>query len=324
MANDYKNRSQRHQQSRSSNHRHSGGGNALSWILAGILIGVLVGGIAYLKLQGLRVMTPETTTEANVQAKTEKTKSEPKKEVVPTKPPQPHFDFYTMLPKVDSAATAAGTKAIQSVQAEPPALLPPDHEHLAKTTSTTQPAESNEPPPDDAINQVVAKIEQKEKAEKARVAAKKETQPVELVNSSTDYKNEQSIKKDKTKLPQLSKETEKHAVVDVITLEKQRLEQELSKQVDVSDKATKPSAGHVMLALGTFKEQKAAEQQKAYLLLEGFNISIKKIKKGGVILYRLLMGPYATTQAAKEEQKRLQEQSQIDSVITKSNDIFIP
>lgn len=322
MAKDYKNRSQRHQQKRKSDYRYSGGGNALSWILAGILIGVLVGGIAYFKLQGLRVMTPETTTEANVQTKTEKTrpektKPEPKKEIEPAKSPQPHFDFYTMLPKVDSAAMPAPSeiKETQS-QTQSSASLPSEQQPSAKTTGKV--AGSNEPPPDDAINQVVAKIEQKEKAEKVKMLAKKESPSgQELSDLSTDSKNRQFIKKEKIQPSGLTKETEKHTAVDIITLEKQRLEQELSRQVDVSAKAAKPTSGRIMLALGTFKEQKAAEQQKAYLLLEGFNVSIKKIQKGNVVLYRLLMGPYATAQAAKDEQKRLQDQSQIDSVIAK-------
>ena len=76
-------------------------------IVVGVLIGLFIAGLMAIKLIGSHVFSEQVETIKSSE------KQPPAKKVEPIKPPQPRFDFYTMLPKVDSSASSeqlAGTK----------------------------------------------------------------------------------------------------------------------------------------------------------------------------------------------------------------------
>lgn len=98
-----------------------GDGGARFSIVVGVLIGLFIAGLMAIKLIGSHVFSEQVETIKSPE------KQPPAKKNEPIKPPQPRFDFYTMLPKVDSSATSeqlAGTKTNNSDNAVSTASQP--------------------------------------------------------------------------------------------------------------------------------------------------------------------------------------------------------
>lgn len=247
--------------------RRSGAG---AWIISGVLIGVFIAGLVYLKVQSnISVLAEQAVSEVPNKAKQQPAKGSPST----TKAPQPHFDFYTMLPKVNAATPPGKGAALASDTSSPKALIP------AEAAQPESPAE------------------------------------VDDVDAA-----------DETEDPQFAEAGSKASTVsqvDVATLAKQSIEQELEQQTKAADNgnaATEAAAtsGRYVLELAVLKDYKAADRQRAQWMLEGFDVNITKTQKNTDTVYRIWMGPYPTLQVAKQQQKRL-KQSRIKSILAKES-----
>ncbi len=133
------------------------GGHNWRWPIAGILIALFAAGIFYLKLQSDKIageqgdssgsIIQQTMKQNNPDAATFPTSAasakkstavnQPKAAAQTSPPPQPKFDFYTMLPKGQSAAaTSASTTPVAT-----PAPA------MAASSTLSQPAATNNPAP---------------------------------------------------------------------------------------------------------------------------------------------------------------------------------
>jgi cell division protein FtsN len=70
-----------------------------------------------------------------------------------------------------------------------------------------------------------------------------------------------------------------------------------------------------ILQLGEFKEYSAADELKAEIVLQGYEVNITPNKKNALTLYRVWLGPYQTREQAQQQQKNLLS-NQIKSVVT--------
>lgn len=141
MARDYARRNSRKNQER-------GGSSSISWVFAGVLIGLFVIVLVYLKTQGGRVLSAQMAD----QTQEGKPKKKPTTTETPAKPkvPQPKFDFYNMLPQDATTAsakpTAAPTKP-QSIAAqipEPTAPVQTTNENVA-SSAPANPVDNPQP-----------------------------------------------------------------------------------------------------------------------------------------------------------------------------------
>jgi len=103
---------------------------------------------------------------------------------------------------------------------------------------------------------------------------------------------------------------------DLIAAEIEKLNDENNKSVKTKPVATAKTATHYTLQLGIFKNYNDADQLKAQMVLQGFEVSIKNFKKENNTLYRVYMGSYPSFASAKKQQHLLEE-NQIKSKITK-------
>ncbi len=69
-----------------------------------------------------------------------------------------------------------------------------------------------------------------------------------------------------------------------------------------------------IVQIGDFKEYSAADELKAQVVLQGYEVNVTAIKKDSKVLYRVWLGPYQTREQALQQQKNLLE-NQIKSVI---------
>jgi|GEM_PF-4155179 len=271
MARDYARSSNRRP---SRGHYEAEGGRNWRWPLAGILIVLFAIGIFYLKQQSDKIAAEqgdagssiiqrtmkqnnqETTSRlplANKQSPVANT-GKPQPAAQPAPAPQPKFDFYTMLPKGQNAAT---------------------------TTKTTP------PPP-------------------AVTAQPPVTKPAAPVVKAPVYHQPST------------KELEKNAQADtsdLIAAEIEKLNNAKPEKAKAETNSVKTTA-HYIVQLGVFKNYSDADQLKAKIVLQGFEVSVKSFKKQSTTLYRVYMGSYPSLAAAKKQQLLLEE-NQIKSKIAR-------
>lgn len=75
---------------------------------------------------------------------------------------------------------------------------------------------------------------------------------------------------------------------------------ESSKQAETTTKASQ-----FILQIASFRQYKDADQLKAQLTLMGYEVDIKKVRKGKLQLHRVQLGPFDSKQAAIHVQRKL-------------------
>lgn len=90
----------------------------------------------------------------------------------------------------------------------------------------------------------------------------------------------------------------------------------IQSQSKVSVTTPPPTSNNYALQLGVFKDFASADELKAQVVLQGFEVTITPIKKTAGTLYRVWTGPYQSRVLAQQQQKNLQE-NQIKSEIIK-------
>lgn len=293
MARDYA----RSNKSSSRRSRDEEGGRNWRWPLAGILIALFAAGIFFLKQQSDKLAVEQgdqggsiiqRTMKENVAEKTSSaasSKPSAKKSTTagsisatqPTEspaspPPQPKFDFYTMLPQGQNAASSSNKNSTPATSAPAPAATP--------ITPATPPA------------------------------AKQTTAPVITPAPSHPSGNAESKHPSQKQL----KQNAQADTSDLIAAEIQKLGTDNTSK-SKADTNTAKTTSHYIVQLGVFKNYNDADQLKAQLVLQGYEVVIKSFKKQNT-LYRVYMGPYPNLAAAKKQQHLL-EQNQIKSKIAK-------
>lgn len=110
MAKDYAKSSKKKGSRKSGAKRRSVG--PWAWLLMGMLMGLVLGAIAYLKITMLPDRPKEQAAKpAPVTTAKTKAKSKAKEPAVAKAPPSPKFDFYTLLPEMEVAVPESAPKA---------------------------------------------------------------------------------------------------------------------------------------------------------------------------------------------------------------------
>lgn len=293
-------------------------GSIRPWIYTGILIGIIVAGVAYFKMQRAHMFS-EQMADANQAALAHVAQQ---KTPPATKIPQPRFDFYSVLPQDNnkSLANDAVNPPAASATENPAKLMteestketnvatkPQLQELQRQEAQQQQPQEKLPEPAKTTDEQVEQQLESQAAQQKAATDAhqvKKSEPPVTTVDIGES--------ESKPTMPSRQK---------MLAEEKKKLEQEVAQAAEQAmPKVEKVSAEnpslHYILSLGLFKDHTSAEEQRAQLVLQGLDVNMKTMQKGGKTLYRLWMGPYTSIKAAREQQTRLQS-DQIKSVVVK-------
>lgn len=122
----------------------------------------------------------------------------------------------------------------------------------------------------------------------------------------TAQKSATTAKATPSSLPVAAKYTKKaDQNARVSAKQKPSLEKKLTESINhaLASKAIK----HYQLQVGSFQRYKEADQLKATLLLEGFNVSIKSYQVESTTWYRVMVGPYQKLEQAKQNQLALEE-----------------
>jgi cell division septation protein DedD len=255
--------------------------STFGWMLFGILIGLGVAIFAYWKL----MVAPTQTSLSPVQTQTtqHKTPAVLKKEkpavaVVAT----PEFDFYTVLPKMEVAATTKG-----GVTAKPPS--PPTAPAAPPVASTL--AASNAPTPATPPTPLVAAPA---------------TPPIQSAPAAAPS----------TALAAAASET-KPAAPAVVKQPPAEPVVAAAPPAEIKTLPPKPAASTVYaLQLGIFKNYAEADRLKAALTMSGLEVYIQPYTRNAQVYNRVIMGPYPSKAAASEQRTALQK-NKISSVLVK-------
>jgi cell division protein FtsN len=120
MAKDYAKMTKKKSSRKSGSKRRSAG--PWAWLLMGMLIGLVLGAVAYLKITMLPDHPKEQAAKkAPVTTAKAETKAKAKEPIVAKAPASPKFDFYTLLPEMEVAVPESVPKA---KIAQTPLVLP--------------------------------------------------------------------------------------------------------------------------------------------------------------------------------------------------------
>lgn len=260
------------------------------WMLFGILIGLFVAIFGYWKLivaptqQGSSL--PEQTQPPHKTTAVLK-KEKPAAPVVAT----PEFDFYTVLPKMEVAAT---TK--EGATAKPPS--PP-------VSATSAPAT----PP--AAGTLAASRTPTTASPATPISATSApaTPPIQSAPASAVSTALSVVSETKAVTPAVVKQPPVEPVVASAA----------STPAEVKPSPPQPTASTAyVLQLGIFKNYAEADRLKAALTMSGLEVSIQPYTRNAQVYNRVIMGPYPSKAAASEQRTVLQKNN-ISSMVVKGS-----
>jgi cell division protein FtsN len=251
--------------------------SSFGWVVFGILIGVFLAVILYWKL----AVAPRHHQHDHVPAATVHPQPAAAATHVDKKPnaapasTAPEFDFYTVLPKMQVTPNQAPAAAPPS----PPPVRPPAAP-VAAETNQVSPATI---PAGGATASATASTAAPTVVAPAAVEKPKPhpaSKPALAVTPAT---------------PALA---EKKAAAAVAMTEK---------KAPATKNTTDTAASHYLLQMGSLKSYAEADRLKAELTIMGFDVYIQPYKANGQIYNRVVMGPYASKQAALQQQAQLKK-----------------
>ncbi len=285
-------------------------GRSWRWPLAGILIALFAIAIFYLKQQSAKLAIEQGDEGGSIIQQTMKQNAAPSTTKITNAPtskkttpngtatpqttetqsplPQPKFDFYTVLPKGPTTAASNATNPNTTTTAIAATVNAPTAANTAPALTATTPTPK--------------------------------TPTVSTVTTATpadtdEHATSETTSKQPTQKP-LAKSAQADAS-DLISVEIRKLGADKNSKTKLETTPTvKAPPTHYILQLGVFKNYNDVDQLKAQMVLQGFEVTVKSIKKGNDTLYRVFMGPYPTQTAAKKQQHLLEE-NQIKSKIEK-------
>ena len=304
MAKDYARRNTRHttkgrKKTVSAAQTKSSGG---LWLLTGLLAGILIASLVYLKQQP-KAATQELNNQQNTQQPTPTKTNLPIATKTTANPAansdQPKFDFYTVLPKMNTMAPPDQTVT---------STTPPANPSNTTTANTTAPNNNPAvPPPFSLPNTAANPVTPANNPASAQVNNQNpQPNPAPQVAASptpvAPAANNNSAVRTQAATPQPNPVTK-------VT-------------PSVANNNPTPSANtnqHYILEVARFESYQQADALKAQLTLSGFNVSIETISLPNKTLNRVVVGPFNDLASAKAAENNLAGQQISSTLISLNN-----
>lgn len=252
------------------------------WLLIGLVIGFGVAGIMYLKFNINNIESASTW--LNEHSKSTNSPSSkplshnsetPNKTANVAAKDKLHFDFYTVLPKMEVKSEAKAAPKMQPVEPVATADLP------AKPAS----APSNDHP---TINNSGA-LKQAETSLLAPPASSSKK------NTSANHDDETKSTTDPKPVA-----TTSHKKTETTTAT-------ANESASTSSTTSATSNTNQIIQVGSFQKYESADQLRAQLTMIGVDAHIKSVKEHGVVWKKVWLGPFSSAADLAKVQKQLQE-----------------
>lgn len=262
------------------------GPSGVIWLLMGVLIGLIIAGVFYVKNQNRHAPQPMTVPEPQLQQKTTAVTPTQQPAKTAAKAPstqnlQTQFDFYNILPskKVIGPSGDENTTEIQNQNAASAAAA-------ASTQAQSNPQTTAAPP---ATPTVVSEPELK-----SEPVSKPESEQPKIVEHKTKTQPSKQ-------LPPVIQATPAYKAKSTVT----------------SPPASSAKSSAYIVQVAALSDESDADQLKAQLTLLGFNVNVTGIKKNEKTFHRVWLGPFHSKSEAESAHKQLQE-NMISSQVLKS------